>query len=120
MITLHLRINDAATQRPTPVRVRVTGLDGGQFAPLGRSVEFPAGRNEAVGGCLKLGPERWFHIDGACEITLPAGVPLRVQATKGPEYTPLDAAVTLGVGQMALRFAVQRWADPRADGWVSV
>ena len=88
--------------------------------PLGRSVEFPVGRNEVVGGTLNLARELWFTIDGACEIPLPAGVPLRVQATKGPEFTPLDQTVTLGPGQMALRFAIARWTDPRTDGWVSV
>ncbi len=120
MLTIHLRINDSATKQPTPVRLRISGPDGTQFAPLGRSIEFPIGRNEVVGGQLALGRERWFYIDGACEITLPAGVPLRVQATKGPEYTPLDETVTLGAGQMALRFAIERTIDMRTDGWVRV
>jgi hypothetical protein len=120
MLTVHLRINDAATGQPTPVRVRVSAPDGAQFAPLGRSVEFPLGRNEAVGGQLAIVRERWFYIDGACEIALPAGVPIRVQAAKGPEFAPLDETVTLGAGQMALRFAIARWADSRADGWMSV
>src|SRR5689334_13978039 len=111
MLTVHLRINDAATGKPTPVRVRVSGPDGTHYAPLGRFAEFPMGRNEAVGGCLAVGRERWFYTDGACEIPLPAGVPLRVQATKGPEYKPLDQTVTLGAGQMALRFAVERQID---------
>ena len=120
MLNVHLRITDAATGRPTSARVRVAAPDGTQFAPLGRSVEFPTRRNEAVGGCVALGGERWFYTDGACEVALPAGVPLRVQAAKGGGYTPLDETVTLGAGQIALRFAVARWADPRADGWVSV
>src|SRR5438552_3148399 len=119
MLTVHLRINDAATGRPTPVRVRITGADGTHFAPLGRFAEFPTGRNEVVGGQVQLGRERWFYIDGSCEVPLPAGVPLRVQAAKGPEYTPLDETVTLGAGQLSLRFAIQRWADTAADGWVS-
>ena len=118
---VHLRINDAATGKPTPVRLsRHRRRTGRCFAPLGRAAEFPTGRNEDVGGHLQLGRERWCYIDGSCEIPLPAGVPLRVQATKGPEYTPLDETVTLGAGQMALRFAIERWTDSRADGWVSV
>ncbi len=117
MLTVHLRINDAATGRPTAVRVRVTGPDGAHFAPFGRVVESAGGRNEDVGGHLWVGRERWSYIDGACEIQLPAGVPLRVQAAKGPEYSPLDATVTLGPGQMALRFAVERWSDFATEGW---
>jgi hypothetical protein len=120
MLNVHLRITDAATGKPTPVRVRVVGPDGTHFPPLGRSADVPGGRNEDVGGHLRLGRERWWYIDGACEVPLPAGVPLRVQATKGPEFLPLDESVALGAGQIALRFALSRWTDPRADGWVSV
>jgi len=120
MLNVHLRINDATTGQPTPVRLRVTAPDGTHFAPLGRSAEFPIGRNEAVGGYLKIAGERWAYIDGSCEIPLPAGVPLRVQATKGPEYTPCDETVTLGAGQLALRFTLERWTERRAGGWVSV
>jgi hypothetical protein len=108
MLNVHLRINDSIAGNPTPVRLRISSPDGKTFAPLGRTVEFPTGRNEAVGGHLKLGSERWCYIDGACEIPLPAGIPLRVQATKGPEYKPLDEMVTLGPGQLSLRFAIGR------------
>lgn len=119
MLTVHLRINDAATARPTAVRLRVSGPDGTFYPPLGRFAEFATGKNEDVGGHLRLGREKWCYTDGSCEIPLPAGVPLRVQATKGPEYRPLDETVTLGPGQMALRFTVERWMDMRAGGWHS-
>jgi hypothetical protein len=120
MLNVHLRITDAATDRPTPVRVRIGAPDGTQFPPLGWSAEFPLGRNEDVGGRVRFGRESWWYVDGACEVPLPAGVALRVQVAKGPEFTPLDETVTLGAGQIALRFAVTRWADARAEGWVSV
>ncbi|MBA4187046.1 MAG: hypothetical protein C0467_03420 [Planctomycetaceae bacterium] len=120
MLNVHVRINEAGSGKPTPVRVRVSTVDGTHFAPLGRSVEFPVGRNEVVGGHLNLARDLWFTIDGACEIPLPAGVPLRVQVTKGPEYRPVDETVTLGDGQLSLRLAIARWTDPHADGWVSV
>lgn len=119
MLTVHLRINDAATSLPTPVRLRISGPDGDQYAPLGRVIDFATGRNEDVGGQLKLGQERWYAIDGACEIRLPANVPLRVQALKGPEFVPLDETVTLGPGQMAMRFSVSRWSDLAEDGWIA-
>ena len=117
MMTVHLRINDAATGQPMPVRLRITGPDGEYFAPFGRLAEFATGKNEDVGGNLWLNRERWCSIDGACEIQLPSGVPLRIQALKGPELTPLDETVTLGPGQMALRFAVARWSNVREQGW---
>lgn len=119
MLTIHLRINDSTLGKPTPVRLRISGPDGTTYAPLGRSTEFPTGRNEAVGGHLKIGSERWCYIDGSCEVPLPAGVPLRVQATKGPEYRPLDEMVTLGPGQMALRFSITRVLNSRESGYFS-
>jgi hypothetical protein len=120
MLAVHLRINDASTGNPTAVRICVSTTDGTCFAPLGRAADFPTGRNEDVGGHLKVGPERCYYIDGSCEIALPAGVPLQVKATKGPEFASLDETVTLGAGQMALRFAIDRWTNSRADGWKSV
>ena len=91
------------------------------FPPLGRAAEFPTGRNEDVGGHLQVGRERWCYIDGACEMPLPAGVPLRVQATKGPEYTPLDAdrharagADVAAVRHRALDRFARRWLGERA------
>lgn len=117
MLNVHLRISDN-TGRPTPVRLRVSAESGAQFPPLGRAAEFAGGRAEDVGGHLRVGRERWWYIDGACEIPLPAGVPLRVQATKGPAWEPLSETVTLGAGQISLRFALRRvW---NAEGWVSV
>src|SRR5262245_60865025 len=115
MLTVHLRVNDAATGKQTPVRLRVSGPDGTYYAPLGRAAAFAWGRNEDVGGNLLVGRDRSAYIDGSCEVRLPAGVPLRVQATKGPEYEPLDQTVVLGPGKMALRFALTRWSDVRAD-----
>jgi len=120
MLNVHLRITDAATGRPTPVRVRVSAADGTPFPPLGRADAFPAGRNEDVGGHLWVGREKWWYIDGTCEVPLPAGVPLRVQIAKGPEWTPLDETVVLGAGQISLRFAVSRWANSRAEQWTAV
>ncbi|MGK3768302.1 hypothetical protein, partial [Enterococcus faecium] len=34
-----------------------------------------------------------------------------IQAMKGPEWTPLDETVTLGTGQISLRFEIVRWHD---------
>jgi hypothetical protein len=117
MLTVHLRVNEATTGRPTPARLRITGPGGEYYAPLGRLTEFATGRGEEVGGNLLLGAERWCVIDGTCEIRLPAGVPLTVDVQKGPEYTPLRREVTLGPGQMAVRLALERWADLRSEGW---
>ncbi|MCZ2341309.1 MAG: hypothetical protein LC104_05865 [Bacteroidales bacterium] len=118
MLSIHVRINDQHG-KPTPVRVRFTGPDGVAYTPAHRAAEFPTGRGEVIGGHLRLAGEVWHTMEGTCEIRLPASVPIRVQATKGPEYQPLDQTVTLGTGQMALRFTISRWADESASGWIS-
>jgi hypothetical protein len=116
--TVHLRINDAATGRPTPVRLRVTGPDGKYYAPFGRLTQFATGWGQDVGGNLMLDSKTYAYIDGACEIALPAGR-LFIEATKGPEYTPLHQEVELAPGKLALRFTIERWADLRKEGWYS-
>ncbi len=114
--TVHVRVTDAATGRPTPVRLRITDAEGNYYAPFGRLTEFATGPNQDVGGNLLWGTRPCAYVDGACEVNLPAG-PLRVEIHKGPEYRPLHADVTLGTGQIALRFTVERWANLRAEGW---
>src|ERR1700721_3069440 len=100
MLTVHVRINDAATSRPTAVRVRFVAPDGTSPAPFGRLSTFAPAADTEVGGHLLVGNERFFFLDGTCEIRLPPGV-ITVEASKGPEYSPLRREVTLGGGQIS-------------------
>jgi hypothetical protein len=118
MLTVHVRVNDAATNRPTPVRVRFTDECGLEHVPFGRLARFAEEPGVAVGGGVRLGAERFAYINGACEIRLPAGN-VHVEAAKGPEYSPLRRRVTLGPGQISLRLGVERWIDLRQEGWYS-
>ena len=118
-LNVHVRVNDAATGTPTPVRLRFADAHGNYYPPLGRPVEFPVGRNEDVGGHVYLNGKRYAYIDGACEVPLPTAVPLTVEISKGLKYLPIQQQLTLGEGQMALRFAVQRWSDERWDDFLS-
>jgi len=118
MFIVSLRIVDSATQKPLPVRLRIYDREGRTYAPLGRLTEFATGRNEDVGGHLWLG-EPWCYIDGTCEVPLPAGVSLSIEARHGPEYLPLRHEVTLGPGQMALRLAMERFVNYHSKGWYS-
>jgi hypothetical protein len=119
ILTVHLRVTDAATVQPTPVRLRISGPGGECYPPLGRFAEFPIGRREAVGGQVLLGAERHYYVDGSCEIALPTGVPLQIAISKGLEYQPIRETVTLGAGQMALRFRLERWTSLREQCWHS-
>jgi hypothetical protein len=118
MQTVHVRVNDAATGRPTPVRVRFASPSGEYFAPLGRLARFAVDTGVDVGGNLLLGGKEYAYIDGTFEVRLPAG-PVTVEISKGPEYRPVASTVTLPPGKLALRFEVERWIDLRAQQWYS-
>lgn len=116
---VHLRVNDAATGLPTPCRIRVAESNGEEFAPFGRALDFAIGRGEDVGAGLKLGRQRWFAIDGACEIDLPVGE-LQISISKGPYYRPICQSTPLPPGKMALRFTLQRLEESEVGRVVSV
>ena len=117
MQTVHVRVNDAATGKPTPCRIRFTDAEGRYYAPFGRLTDFAVNDWAVdVGGNVMAGYDAYAYIDGACEVRLPAGV-IRVQVSKGFEYRPIDEQVLLAAGKLALRFAVPRWADMPREGW---
>ncbi len=116
MLTVHVRVNDAATSRPTPVRIRFLDSAGVCRMPFGRLAEFATGAGEDVGGQVRLDGDSFAYIDGSCEVRLPAG-PVRVEVHKGPEYVPLSREVVLGPGKISLRLMIERWIDPREQGW---
>jgi hypothetical protein len=118
MLTVHVRVSDAATRQPTPVRLRLVDAAGVCHMPFGRLTEFATGPGEDVGGQVQLGGDAYAYIDGACEVRLPPG-PIRVQVRKGPEYLPLDREVVLGPGKISLRLEIERWLDPHTQGWYS-
>jgi hypothetical protein len=114
--TVHVRVNDAATGKPTPVRIRFTDADGNYYAPFGRLVHFALGDNEDVGGNVELGEKKYAYVDGSFEIGLRAG-PVAVEISKGPEYWPRLETLERPAGKITLRFSIGRWADLRARGW---
>ncbi len=116
--TVHVRVSDSASGRPTPVRVRFTDAEGQYFAPLGRLTQFSVGPNQDVGGNVLIGLKPYAYIDGTCEIQLPPG-PIQVYISKGPEYVPLHETVNLVAGKLALRFAIGRRTNLREQGWYS-
>jgi hypothetical protein len=122
--TVHVRVNDAATGQPTPVRIQFIGPpDVTYYAPFGRLAEFATGRGEDVGGNLQKGADgkpyhRYAYIDGTCEIRLPTGR-ITVAAVKGLEHEILFEEVFLTPGKMALRFEIKRALDSRAERWYS-
>lgn len=116
--TVHLRVNDTATGKPTAVRVRVSDPADNHYLPLGHATPFPTKPNQDVGGKVLIEGRPHFYIDGACEIALPAG-PLEVHLSKGPEYRAKTEHLQLPAGKLALRLDIERWTDERSKGWYS-
>ena len=118
---VHLRVNDAATGKPTPVRIRLTDATGRYYAPLGRlpSAEAILKANPFHGGNIVLDGKAYAYIDGACEVLLPAG-PIRAEISKGPRYQPIDQTVERLAGKMALRFAITKLGDLQGMVWADL
>jgi hypothetical protein len=116
MNTVHVRVSEGSTGKPTPVRIRFLDTRGTVHVPFGRLAHFSVNPGEDVGGNVLLEGAPHAYIAGACEVRLPAGE-IRVSLAKGPEYVPVTKAVTLGPGQISLRLQVERWVDLRAEGW---
>ncbi len=106
MLNVNVRIVDSTTKQPTPVRLRISDEKGETYAPLGRLAMIPVGIGEDIGGSVKLNHEVFAYIDGVCEVSLPGGVSLRFQISKGPSWGTIDQTITLGSGQMTVRFEV--------------
>jgi len=116
--TVHVRVNDAATGQPTPVRVRFTDAEGKYYAPLGRLTDFATGPNQDVGGSVRLDLISWAFVEGSFEINLPPGM-IHIEIRKGLEYLPISQTIQLAQGKLALRFTVERFIDMPAQGWFS-
>ncbi len=118
LTTVHLRVNDAATGHPVPVRVRFSDRDGRTYPPLGRLGRFATGPGLDVGGNVLVAGHAHAVVEGTCEVPLPGGN-LSVEVSRGPEYLPLQGEVSYQEGKLALRLALERWVDLRGQGWYS-
>ena len=110
MLTVHVRVNDAATGQPIPARLRLVDPAGVCRMPLGRLPTFSTRSGEDVGGQVQIDGKAFAYIDGICEVRLPSG-PTQVEVHKGPEYVPLVREVILGPGKIALRLTMERAFD---------
>jgi hypothetical protein len=113
---VHVRINDAATGQPTPVRIRFVDATGRYRAPLGRLEHFPTGFGQQVGGNVDIDGKKFAYIDGACEILLPTG-PIQVEVHKGFEYEPIFHTFHRAEGKISLRLSMERKFNLEAEGW---
>lgn len=118
-IKVRLRVVDGVTKQPTPVRISIADEQGNWFVPFGYFPDFPVGRAENVGGQIRTANgHRSYFVMGFCEIDLPTGVPLLFRIQKGPAFESIASQVTLGSGQIALRFELRPREDFPASGWL--
>jgi Tol biopolymer transport system component len=112
---LRLTVVDAASGRPVPARVSVSGPDGRTFAPD------DAWRyaDDGVDHAERRFEYSYFHTTGTSDLTVPEGT-LSVEITRGPEYQVARRSVKVAAGStQPLRVTIRRLTDLAARGWWS-
>ena len=115
---VHVRLEDAASSKPTAARVHFRSPDGRYFPPYGHRHEVNANWFEDYAGDLKLGNTQYAYVDGTFQIELPVG-DVYVEIFKGFEYQPLRKRLTIAPGQRELTLKLARPLNWRANGWVT-
>ena len=88
---VHGKVVDAATGRPTPVRLAFRSADGRYIPPYGHRTEINDGLFQDYGADLKLGDSSFAYVDGTFQVELPVGE-VYVEMTKGYEYQAVEKA----------------------------
>ena len=118
LLPVTVRILDAESGQPVPVRFHLHGEAGEYLPPRGHhrlvnrywyednAAEFVNGRNQ------------YSYVDGECIVDLPLG---RVYAdiSRGYEITPLRTSFEVTPETREVDFRVERTLDWRARGWVT-
>jgi hypothetical protein len=115
---IHGKVTDAATGRPTPVRLAFCSKEGRYIPPYGHRTEVDAGTFKDWGADLKLRDTSYAYVDGTFQIELPVG-DVYVEITKGFEYPPLRQKLSIQRGQRELNLEIARALDFRSLGWVT-
>jgi hypothetical protein len=129
--TLSVRIVDASTGQPTPVRVRLQNEKGerpkvrGAVAVSESAIPIPRqviavmfGTNDRAEG-YAIQPDGSFYVDGEFDVRLPPGT-YTVAISKGFEYLRETQAIELKPGSSVKReYRMRRWMDMPARGWYS-
>jgi hypothetical protein len=129
--TLTVRIVDAATGRPTPVRISLEDAHGtrphvrGAVAVSDSALPIPKqaiavlwGQQDRAEG-YALQPDGSFYVDGAFDVRVPPGT-YTLTIAKGFEYVKRNETVEMAPGAAVSReYRMERWTNLPARGWYS-
>jgi len=127
--TLHVRILDASTGKPTPAAAGVFASDNKIVAPQ-EAIAFDQGGFYYQPGRVRSNSQahywpgaaeqkRAFFVDGEFSVRVPEGS-YRLIASKGPEYLPVSITVAVKAGaETAQDVTLRRWINMPARGWYS-
>ena len=111
-------VRDAATGKPTPARIHISGSRGEYIAPYGHHAQINPGWFMDYGADVIAGGRNFAYVPGEFTTDLPVG-DLYVEIFKGFEYTPTRQKVSVTPGQRTLELSVARETDWRRSGWVT-
>lgn len=119
---LEIRVLEAATGQPTPVRVRLRRMSGrGDFSvktvpPQAVGVQY--GLWDHADG-YGFQPDSSFYVDGSFSLVLPPGR-YRLHLSKGTEFLSQTQDLTVPAAQTLRKtYRLARWIDAAAMGWIS-
>jgi hypothetical protein len=115
---LKVKIVEEATGRPTPVRVRLTQVNG-VVAPLpDKAVAVMYGLWDHADG-YGFQPDSSFYSAGSFAVDLPPGT-YRLSLSKGNEYLAQQQEVQIKAGRtLRKKYRLSRWINMPARGWYS-
>jgi hypothetical protein len=115
---MRVRVTDATTGEPTPVRVHMAGPRGNYIAPYGHHEQINTGWFMDYGADVVAGGRNFAYVPGEFTTDMPVG-DLYVEICKGFEYAPVRRKVTIRPGQRTLDLRVSKAVDWRSRGWVT-
>ena len=129
--SISVRIVDARTGQPTPVRVRLLDSNGnppkitGALAVSDAAFGVPAaaigvmyGQSDRAEGFL-LQPDGAFYVDGSFDVKLPAGN-YTLSLSKGYEYVQQTHKLSISAGKRTrTTYRMERWINMPERGWYS-
>lgn len=117
-VPVAIRVLEAATGKPTPVRVRITRV-GRPFPGLpAEALAVMYGLWDHADG-YGFQPDSSFYTSGTFRLSLPPG-PYQLTLSKGPEFLDQQhELVVRAANPLSRTFSMKRWIDMAARGWYS-